>query len=192
MTLDLFTRTVGTVRDPLDRFFTPDALAVAIVARLAERIPEPAMILEPSCGGGAFVRACRARWPEARIIARDIDPEAEGLTLADDAAVEDFLTAELPRVDLVIGNPPFSGDTAIEHVTRARALGATVCFVLPWGPLGGVERWRAHASTNPPRWAWCIAPRPWPANVRETAAFVWSDGAVPPVETAVSWLESWR
>jgi hypothetical protein len=192
MTLDLFARPVGQVRDPLDRFFTPDALAVAIVDRLARRIPAPASILEPSAGGGAFVRACRARWPRAWLIARDIDPDAEGLALADDGAVGDFLTADLPRVDLVIGNPPFTGDTAIAHVTRARELGDTVCFILPWGPLGGVERWREHASTRPPRWAWCITPRPWPSNVRETAAFVWVDDLIGHAETRVSWMEAWR
>ena len=178
-------------QDPLDRFYTPDALAASIVARLAERIPEPATILEPSAGGGAFVRACRVRWPSARIIAIDLDPEAVGVALADDGQTGDFLAADLPRVDLVIGNPPFTGANAIAQVSRARELGAVVCFILPWGPMGGAARWRCHASVAPPRWAWCITPRPWPDNARETAAFVWTEGP-PPEDTRVSWLGAWR
>ena len=47
-------------RDNLDRYYTPDALADRLVGRIADRLGD-GMILEPSCGGGAFLRALLAR-----------------------------------------------------------------------------------------------------------------------------------
>lgn len=188
MTLDLFARSVGDTRDPLDRFFTPDALASLIVTTLAEHIAPPARILEPSVGGGAFVRAARAAWSSAHIIGCDVDPLAEGLRLVDEAHVGDFLSMDL-RADLAIGNPPFSADRAIPHVEAARRAAPVVAFILPWSPLGGVDRWESLMHASPPVHAWPIRPRPWPASVRETALFVWSG---PAETTSIRWLPRWR
>ena len=48
----------GGERDKLDRYYTPDNVARACTARLT--IPDGATVLEPSVGGGAFVRAVLA------------------------------------------------------------------------------------------------------------------------------------
>ena len=195
MSLDLFGRSgVGEARDGLDRHFTPDALARVICQRIARIIDEPRIILEPSVGGGAFVRAARRTWPRAMIIGCDVDPMAEGRHI-----VDEFIEGDFPAIDwtsdafdLVLGNPPFSGATAIRHVEAAKAVGDAVCFVLPWSPLGGVSRWAEHMSgTGAPSYAFPIAPRPWPKSIRETAAMLWRHGENQD-GTLVQWLERWK
>jgi hypothetical protein len=107
-----------------DKFYTPDPLAHAIVATIADRLPvirRDDWILEPSVGGGAFARACRHFWPEAKIIGVDIDPRAEGFALCDEVVCADFATADVSRypIALVVGNPPYcaeSGEQVQSHV----------------------------------------------------------------------------
>lgn len=162
--------------DDLDRFYTPDRLALALLERLARCSPTPRSILEPSVGGGAFVRAARQVWPGASITGCDLDRRARGLELCDEAVVGAFeYAADLERHDLVVGNPPF-GEIE-DHLPRARALGATVALILPWSLLGGVERWEALlAEVGRPTDVWPVLGRPWTQNVRETAAYVWRPG----------------
>ena len=48
-------------RRALDAYYTPDDVALACVDALAPLVARGASICEPSVGGGAFVRALRAR-----------------------------------------------------------------------------------------------------------------------------------
>lgn len=197
--LALVGRTVGEVGDPLDRHFTPDALAEIIVRELDERVyragyakvGRPRSIVEPSVGGGAFARAARKVWPGAHIIGVDIDPDAEGRAHVDEFVEGDWTCCrEWPHVDLSLGNPPFSGTTAIPHVETAREVAEVTCFILPWSPLGGVWAWRdLMDAPGRPMFAWPFAPRPWGDKVRETAAYVWLGEQR---ETRVRWLEKWK
>lgn len=173
-------------RDPLDRHYTPDALALRCVLMLSDSMPEPEVVWEPHVGGGAFVRAVRSVWPSAHIIGSDIDPDAEGLLLCDEAHVGDALDLDV-RADLVLGNPPFSGTTAIAHVTHAKRAAPVVGFILPWSLLGGVQRWAEHMDADPPVWSQPIVPRPWPDHVRETAWTMWTRD-LHVTATRVSWL----
>jgi len=65
------------MRDPLDRYYTPDALADAVVRALIRRAggQVPDLLLEPCAGAGPFGRAALAQGVAA---ARgcDVDPEA--------------------------------------------------------------------------------------------------------------------
>jgi hypothetical protein len=63
----------AALRAPLDLYVTPDALAEAICARLVREGVAPRSVVEPSAGHGAFVRASRAAWPQARVVAVDVD-----------------------------------------------------------------------------------------------------------------------
>lgn len=65
-----------------DAYYTPEPLARAIVATLAGCTSNPMRILEPSSGGGAFLRAAREKWPSAYLSAIDRDPDAIGAALA--------------------------------------------------------------------------------------------------------------
>lgn len=171
------TSTVGQTRDPLDRHYTPDALALACCEAVAGEGVRPPVIVEPSVGGGAFARAIRRVWPSSRLIGVDVDPTAGGLAQADEAHVADFPAHAggwTWRAGLVIGNPPFTADTAIPHVAAARMLGDVVALILPWSCLGGVEAWAEQVTgAARPAAVWPLSPRPWPDSVRETALFLW-------------------
>lgn len=129
---------VKTERRAFDAYFTPDALARACVERVASVMSEPPeRILEPSSGGGAFVAACHAAWPEARICAVDVAPgrrEAAIAAGARDFVETDFLRVKPPVVrppDLIIGNPPYLG--AEDHIRKALEMvepGGAVAFLL--------------------------------------------------------------
>lgn len=166
---------IQPVGDDLDRCYTPIPLADACVEIVARVVPSPQCVVEPSVGGGSFVRAIRRRWTQAHIAGHDIDPGAVGLGLVDRPVVGDWLTGSQPPADVVIGNPPFSDDAAIDHVRRALDVGEVVGLILPWSFLGGVERWNwLHTAERRPLAVYPITPRPWGDRVRETALYVWA------------------
>jgi len=160
------------VHDVLDRCYTPSSLAEAIVERV---YVFPRRIVEPSVGGGAFVRAARAKWPEVEVVGVDLDPEATGLALCDRPIRGDYLDVlpDLEDVDLVIGNLPFG--VSLDHVreTRARLPGAHLVAVLPWA-YPGVRRWADYLAADPPASVTPILGRPWNNRVRETAVYHWT------------------
>jgi hypothetical protein len=128
-----------------DAYYTTAACARALVDQLPlgeERL----RVLEPSVGGGAFLRAIRRRRPFSWVVGVDIDPAAGGLPGCDDVFVGDFLDRHLVRTsfDWCIGNPPFSRgsgrfnakgkeipESVIDlHVDRALELSRNVAFLL--------------------------------------------------------------
>lgn len=171
------------MRDPLDRWYTPDALASACVAAVAAEIEAsgpPRTILEPSVGGGAFARAIRTRWPDAHLTGVDLDPRAAGLALCERGVVANWCGLQpRPRADLVVGNPPFTSDVALAHVRAA--LGASLDWTILILPLAfvGVGRWESLFDAQRPALVCPILPRAWPC-VRETALYGFRRGFNPP------------
>lgn len=187
------------IGDPLERCFTPDALAEACLDNVARYVDDPELIIEPSVGGGAFVRAIRKRWPSCEVWGCDLDPDATGLDLVDFGVVMDWTKAaplfadrllcepahrqggtqrqRQRHVSAVVGNPPFSH--AIEHIQTAyREIYRLPCLslILPLAYLG-VGQWRPIweggvklSEVHP------IAGRPWPKRMRETAQYTWASG----------------
>lgn len=178
--------------DALDRYYTPDSLAEAIVDALP--MGDPVSVYEPCVGGGAFVRAVRRRWPDARIIGVDVDPCAEGLALCDESHVGSCLRIR-PTAALCVTNPPFTTAT-VEARDRAfavarRAIGSAprVALLLPasW-LLGGA----AYDWLRSPRWRPCevrpVVGRPW-SGVREMAVYRWDStrGQQTRIGKAIHW-----
>ncbi len=64
------------MRDPLDRYYTDDRLADACIGWLLQHHPEPAVVLEPCSGGGAFGRAALRAMNSPIVRGCDIDPDA--------------------------------------------------------------------------------------------------------------------
>ena len=131
----------GGKRDKLDRYYTPDDFARACVQRMT--IPEGAEVLEPSVGGGAFVRAVlRATGGSAFVTGIDLDPDADGFTLCDTSIPGDFLDYApglvSPGYDVVVGNPPYAG--ADLHVRAALRVAPRVGFLLRINFLEGQKR----------------------------------------------------
>lgn len=127
------TRGGETPRIKEDQYYTPDRLAVAICREMRHHSPVgiPLVVIEPSAGRGAFVRAARAVWGNApSIIAVEKDRASNSKWL-------DQAGAELVRYEswedaadvvpsrgyedtiLVLGNVPF-GPT-VDGVTLAEA-----------------------------------------------------------------------
>jgi len=77
-------------RDPLDRYYTDDRLAGRCIEWLLDRYPEPAVVLEPCSGGGAFGRAALGALHQPIVLGCDIDPEAAPGYRCDRVAAADW------------------------------------------------------------------------------------------------------
>ena len=168
----------GKPRDLLDRYYTPALLAERLTALLPVR--ETDRVLEPSCGGGAFVRALLRRSP--RVHALDLDSNARGLAATPFARVGDFLREPVPDrgFDWIVGNPPYQDAEAhVAHALRCVREGGSVAFLLRLGFLEGQKRipfWRTH----PARRVFVLSERPsFTGGGTDSAAygfFWWSRG----------------
>jgi len=164
----------------LDAYYTPDDVAARCVASL----PDDALDLrvrwamEPSVGGGAFVRALRGRAPDVQVFGVDLDPRAAGLIACDMCTAEDFahLTIDdsVPRPWLVLGNPPYGAAEA--HIRRALEVvqkGGYVGFLLRLAMLESEKRrplWRDH----PPFAVHVLTRRPsFTGGGTDSAAYGW-------------------
>lgn len=171
--------------DPLDRHYTPDSLAVAIVDWVAT-FCTPEVAVEMCTGGGAFVRALRGRWPGVRIIGSDVDPDAEGLALCDDVRLGDCRRLLYPRGPgaLVITNPPF---TTLTDEARALSFGCAraaieagregcTVLLLPasWVAGGPTFDWLRSPEYRP-QIVRVVQGRVW-SGIREMAVYVWPPG----------------
>ena len=106
-------------------FQTPPALAGSVVRLVRSLIPEPAAIIEPTCGQGSFLLAAVEAFPAAqRFVGADIstdhlkdcqsllasshrNPEVQ-LLEGDFFSMDwDRIVASLPNPVLVVGNPPW-------------------------------------------------------------------------------------
>ena len=171
-------------RDPLGRCYTPDALARVIVDAVdsARPLGPGATVLEPSVGGGAFARAARLRWHDARLIVVDVDPAAPGLAYDADvpAICGDWPTVAregLPPVDLVIGIPAFGRAvklaTTIRHVLAALEVGRRVVQLVP-ADYVSASTWHDRVTrSHPPARIWRPIGRPWPLQLREVVVYEW-------------------
>lgn len=183
--------------DELDRHYTPQALADAIVDRLVSRghIGNGCHAIEPSAGGGAFVRALHRH--RITVTAVDVDPEAVGLQIADLAFPGDwpaYARVSHASADAVVGNVPFGGPPdylGIQHALASLPVArSAVALILPWSWLGTPLPRRLLAGRMPCE-VWPIAKRPWPRSVRETGVWFW-DRMTPRTRTLVGDELVWR
>lgn len=105
---------------------TPPQLAAAVVDALRRTGIRPRVILEPTCGEGAFLVAARAAFPDASLVGFDVSTThldvARAALRGTGARLErrDFFevdwSAELRALDapvLVVGNPPWVTNAAL-------------------------------------------------------------------------------
>lgn len=120
------------MKNPLDKFYTQDDVALALCGTLREIFSDFSLsgyeILEPSAGDGAFVRATEAVFGTLKITAIDIDPKAKHI------AKKDFL-AFTPRARrlITLGNPPFGtrAKMAVAFFNHAARFSDIIAFIVP-------------------------------------------------------------
>ncbi len=108
-------------------FYSPDALALAICGMLKAEGIEPGSILEPGCGGGAFLRAAARTWPQASLLGVDLLPACRG----PGKVLKQDLFKVRGAFDLVLGNPDFGiAEAAVRHGLSLLAPGGHLAFLL--------------------------------------------------------------
>lgn len=197
-------------RKHLDRYYTPQPVADAVVRQLmADRWIYPGILaLEPHCGAGAWVRAMNGI-AGASVDALDVDPEAVRPEGAGTFEHVDFLSPDWSgemHWDVIIGNPPFAHDSGRRngkgtpvmetifqrHVERALDLADTVIFLLRHSAFASAERcdwWKEHM----PAAVYRLFPRPsftgGGTDSAEYDVFVWRAGAIGRPEL---WMIDWK
>lgn len=170
-----------------DAYFTPDALAEALVGLLP--ISPLHTVWEPHVGGGAFARAVYNRriW----LIVSDVhEPSVRALRECAPRRWEvgDFLDLDW-HADWIIGNPPFRDAEA--HIRHALNQAPRVAFLLRLAMLESKARaplWRDH----PPSVVYVLQERPsFTGSGTDSAAYGWFVWGTSNGPTELRWL-SWR
>jgi len=176
-----------------DAYYTNPALASAITTTLAGLIPAPSVVIEPSCGGGAFLSAARATWPDCpALLGYDVRQEAvdalkvRGGVGADHVGRLDWLDPTwagpgIDHADLILGNPPYlDAQQHIETSLTRLAEGGHLAFLLRLSLLGGAERARTLWARPGLRYLQTVSPRPsftgTGNDTADVAVFVWQRG----------------
>lgn len=107
-------------RRSLGAVYTPGAIITAMLAWASEQPSTPSRIVDPGAGSGRFLFAAARIFPQARLVAVEIDPlaalllraSAHVMGMADRLTllVEDYRAIALPAVKgttLFVGNPPY-------------------------------------------------------------------------------------
>lgn len=104
---------LGLPRDPLSRFYSNTIVGRVVVDRVFA--DAPGTVVDLGSGSGVLAAAASGKWPEARVLAVDVDPTAclasmrLGLEHLTADATDPDLPGRLGGVDVVISNPPFGG-----------------------------------------------------------------------------------
>jgi len=184
-------------RDELDRYYTPSWLSQRCVDWVFSNIPVDGDILEPSFGGGSFLRAL-ARNKATGVVGVEIDPSA--FRAVDGSIVsavynDDFLSmhaGHFGNLALVVGNPPYK--TAQAFIQKSWSLlkpGGHVAFLLRLSFLEGRKR-REFWKNYPPKHVLVVPDRPSFIGDGKTdrsayALFVWQK-TYTLVDSKLGWL----
>lgn len=150
--------TASTPRRELDYY--PSRQLKAVRAAIQSVFPpdfEPRSILDPAAGDGIWAFCFRERWPNAFIVALDIDPRHQPQHFVDIWKTADYLTADVWQYrkngfDLIGTNPPYAiqepnkkkPTPCVERFIRKGytelAPGGWLSFLLTQGFVGTVDR----------------------------------------------------
>jgi hypothetical protein len=199
-------------REPLDDYPTKMPYALEMTRRVAEiwvstREGEPHLIVEPSAGAGAFVRAANRFFPNVHVAANEIQPRyneslSKCASFYTNTDAREFIATlgkhTRPHISgpwLFIGNPPFApAQSHVEAILDIMEEGDMLAFLLRVNYLGGQERVRTlfeGRDTNRLRYLIPFGQRPGfklnkdgkpGTDMTEYACFIWEAGY-----TGVSW-----
>lgn len=106
----------------LGQWFTPEWAALALVEEFFPGLGSTDLVIEPSCGRGAFLKAIPPHVPALGV---EIDAALAREARANSGRpvhVGDFRTIALPPATAVIGNPPFNLKLIEQFLRRAYSL----------------------------------------------------------------------
>jgi hypothetical protein len=139
--------------ESLSQWFTPEWAAVALVERYFPSLCSADLVIEPSCGPGAFLKAIPSHVPAIGV---EIDPalaEVARENTGRSIITGDFTSAVLPEgATAIIGNPPFKLSLFDRFLVRASRMLPELgrCgFLLPtyfFQTFGRVNKWNDHWS----------------------------------------------
>ena len=137
-----------------DQFYTQDKIAIDCLEKIFNVLKtnfktldfKKMTFLEPSAGGGAFLRALKNKGYN-NFFAIDIDPGYKDVKKLD--FLQDNLSSFLPKRDqiITIGNPPFGhrAKLAIDFINKSLEYSNIVAFILPLQ----FEKYSAQKNLNP-------------------------------------------
>ena len=132
------------MKNELNQFYTKDEVALKlceiIKAKLKDKL-EFYTFLEPSAGGGAFLKALNKNFKNNEIIALDLEPKAQNIEQCD------FFSyyTNVQKI-FTIGNPPFGkrADLAIRFFNHASVFSDYIAFIVPLQ----FEKWSVQKNLN--------------------------------------------
>jgi hypothetical protein len=137
----------------LSQWFTPEWAAATLVERYFPSLSGSDLVLEPSCGRGAFLKAIPSHIP---VVGVEIDPELAQIardTTGREVITGDFSTVDLPEgITAIVGNPPYELDIFENFLSRSHRVlpDLSKCGVLVpayfWQTFGRVNQWRERWS----------------------------------------------
>lgn len=126
-------------RAGLSQWFTPPKLA-KLMADLAE--VEGKVVLEPSAGDGALVKACLAAGA-SRVYSYEIDNRFNDCTqLGEDRENANFINLRAGKADVAVMNPPFEDAQDVLFTTAALRWCPVVVVLAQVNFTHGIERQR--------------------------------------------------
>lgn len=147
----------------LHQFFTPGWAAEAIVEHYFGTLGPSDLVIEPSCGTGAFLAALPAYVPAIGIEIDARVAEQARRNTGREVIVGDFREVPLPnRATAVIGNPPFEAKLISQFLDRSWSLlddGGSAGFILPAYVL------QTSTAVNRYRERWSIEQQLLPRNL---------------------------
>lgn len=135
-----------------DNYPTEQPLADAITKFCFELFPEKRIVIEPSCGDGAFLKPAQQLWTQASFLGVDLvnayRPSIEALSIpfvhADFLQYAAVLGPEwFGAGTLVITNPPYDNDLPqrfVEVISQNSSPGCHIALLLRQSMLGGIGR----------------------------------------------------
>ena len=154
----------GKEVDHTEYYATTPALALHIAKRIQKDFGVDAkLVLEPGCGSGSFLKAIRTTWPGAAVhgieLAEDLGNWSKGQGF--DVTISDLLKRHWGKVDLIIGNPPFSlSEAFIHHLRDHLTEDGLLVLLLRLNFAGGQERYQTLWSRYKPARIYALPARP--------------------------------
>lgn len=110
------------MKDSLDRFYTKENIAKTCIELMIDVVGEDNLFIEPSAGGGSFFKQL-----PINKIGVDLSPTIDGII------TQDWLTFDIPKYCVVVGNPPFGTRNSLTRafISHSAKNAKCISFILP-------------------------------------------------------------